>query len=128
MTKILVIDDEPTIRCLFEEELSLEGYNVISTGDCHHVLQIINDESPDVVILDIKMGQCDGRDVLTNIRKANDLIPVILCSAYAAFKDDIRSSIADYYVVKSANLDELKTKIRRVLKSSATKGSSDLTI
>jgi hypothetical protein len=36
--------------------------------------------------------------------------------------------MADYYVVKSANLDELKTKIRRALKSSATKGSSDLTI
>ena len=73
------------------------------------------------------MGQCDGRDVLTNIRQVNDLIPVILCSAYAAFKDDARASMADYYVVKSANLDELKTKIRRALKGSS-QGESNNTM
>jgi DNA-binding response OmpR family regulator len=115
VTKVLVIDDEASIRSLFVEGLSVEGYDVIATGDCHGVSRVIDEEHPDIVVLDIKMGDFDGLELLTHIRQARPHMPVILCSAYATFKNDVRSSAADDYVVKSVDLEELKTRIRMAL-------------
>jgi two-component SAPR family response regulator len=61
------------------------------------------------------MGEYDGLDLLQDIRRVYYNIPVILCSAYSSFKYDLRSIAADYYVVKSADLTELKIKINMAL-------------
>jgi len=65
--------------------------------------------------LDIKMAEHDGLDLLQDIRKDFYNIPVILCSAYSSFKGDLKSIAADYYVVKSADLSELKQKVKKAL-------------
>jgi DNA-binding response OmpR family regulator len=70
--------------------------------------------------LDIRLGQYDGLDLLQDIRRRYYDIPVILCSAYASFKWDLRSIAADYYVVKSGDLTELKKKIHRALEGTAS--------
>ena len=115
MKKILIVDDEEVIRMLYGEELEEEGYKVVTAGSGHGLMEMIEREKPDLVILDIKMAEHDGLDLLQEIRKSFYNIPVILCSAYSSFKGDLKSIAADYYVVKSADLSELKQKIKMAL-------------
>jgi CheY-like chemotaxis protein len=115
MKKILIVDDEEVIRMLYGEELEEEGYEVVTAGSGHGLMEMIQREKPDLVILDIKMAEHDGLDLLQEIRKDFYNIPVILCSAYSSFKGDLKSIAADYYVVKSADLSELKQKIKMAL-------------
>jgi DNA-binding response OmpR family regulator len=61
------------------------------------------------------MAEHDGLDLLQEVRKEFYNIPVILCSAYSSYKGDLKSIAADYYVVKSADLSELKQKIKMAL-------------
>ncbi|MDR2300771.1 MAG: response regulator [Deltaproteobacteria bacterium] len=115
MTKILVVDDEAHIRLLYSEELTEDGYDVITAENGDGLLELIDKEKPDVVTLDIKMVDYNGLDLLQDIRNKFYDLPVILCSAYDTFKDDMKSIAADHYVVKSFDLSELKEKIKEVL-------------
>ena len=113
--KILVVDDEAHIRMLYAEELSEEGYEVITAEGGLNLLERIEQEKPDLVVLDIKMVDYNGLDLLQDIRNKFYDLPVILCSAYDTFKDDIKSIAADQYVIKSFDLAELKTRIAELL-------------
>jgi DNA-binding response OmpR family regulator len=115
MTKIMVVDDEAHIRMLYSEELSEEGYEVITAENGLRLLERIEAEKPSVVVLDIKMVDYNGLDLLQDIRNQFYDLPIILCSAYDTFKDDMKSIAADHYVVKSFDLSELKAKIKQVL-------------
>jgi CheY-like chemotaxis protein len=117
MKKILIVDDEEVIRMLYSEELEEEGYEVVTTGTGQGLIELMAKEKPDLVVLDIKMAEHDGLDLLQDIRKDFYNIPVILCSAYSSFKGDLKSIAADYYVVKSADLTELKQKIKMALEA-----------
>lgn len=119
MKKILIVDDEEVIRMLYGEELEDEGYKVITTGSGHGLIELVESEKPDLIILDIKMAEHNGLDLLQDIRREFYNIPVILCSAYSSYKGDLKSIAADYYVVKSADLSELKQKIKMALEGHA---------
>jgi len=116
--KILSIDDDESIRLLLSCELEDEGYEVISLGDPLQAMKMIEDEQPDIVILDIKMPQLSGIELLKMIRNRYYDLPVILLSAYSSFKQDIAAMASDYYVVKSADLSELKKVIKKIFKTS----------
>ncbi|MDR1039373.1 MAG: response regulator [Deltaproteobacteria bacterium] len=113
--KILVVDDEAHIRMLYSEELGEDGYDVVTAENGKGLLELIEREKPDVVVLDIKMVDYNGLDLLQDIRNKHYDLPVILCSAYDTFKDDMKSIAADHYVVKSFDLAELRQKISEVL-------------
>lgn len=113
--KILIVDDEKNIRLLLNEELSDEGYDVISAQNGSEALQKIREERPDLVTLDIKMPGEDGLVILRKIRETDYDLPVIICSAYSVYKSDFSAVAADHYVVKSSNFDELKNKIKEIL-------------
>jgi len=116
--KVLVVDDEKHIRMLYQEELSVEGYEVAISDGEEDILQVLDREKPDVVILDIKLGQNrSGLDLLQQIRSSEKDVPVILCTAYDSFQHDLKSIAADYYVVKTVDITELKTKVALALKN-----------
>ena len=115
MNKILIVDDEEAIQIVYAEELTEEGYEVIATGDGSRLLELIEQERPDLIVLDIRLGEYDGLDLLQDIRNTYYNLPVILCTAYSTFKYDPKSIAADYYVSKSSDLKELKLKIKMVL-------------
>jgi len=115
MAKILIVDDEESIRLLYSEELTSDGYEVALAEDGHRLVERIEEEKPDVIVLDIKMAGYNGLDLLQSIRERFYNMPVILCSAYSMFKGDLKSMAADYYVVKSSDLSELKKKIGQAL-------------
>jgi len=117
MAKILIVDDEKHIRALYAEELEEEGYEVAVASDGKEIIARLEQERPDVVVLDIKMVDCSGLDVLLEIRNRFYNLPVILCSAYGTYKVDVKSIAADAYVVKSSDLTELKKKIAQALET-----------
>ncbi len=117
MARILVVDDEEHIRFLYSEELSEAGYDVITASDGYKLAERIDKEKPDLVILDIRMVDYNGLDLLQEIRNRFYSLPVILCTAYDTFKEDIKSIAADFYVIKSFDLSELKKKIAMALEA-----------
>jgi DNA-binding response OmpR family regulator len=117
MPKILLVDDQQHIRQLYSEELKEAGYDVITAEGCFRLLEMIEEEKPDLVILDIKMSDCDGLDILQDIRSEFHNLPVILSTVYDDYKEDIKSIAADFYVVKSSDMTELKQKIAMVLET-----------
>ena len=118
--KILIVDDEEHIRFLYSEELKEEGYEVITAESGFKLLERIETEEPDLIVLDIKMVDYNGLDLLQDIRNKFYDLPVVLCTAYDAFKEDIKSVAADFYVVKSFDLTELKKKIAMALEATGT--------
>ena len=117
MNRILIVDDEKSIQLLFADELTEEGYEVITTGDGAGLIGMIEKWRPDLVVLDIKLGENDGLDLLQDIRNTYYNLPVVMCTAYPDFKYDLKSIAADYYVVKSSDLRELKKKIKMAFES-----------
>ncbi len=117
MAKILVVDDEEHIRLLYSEELSEAGYEVITAADGYKLIERIETDKPDLVVLDIKMVDYNGLDLLQEIRNKLYNMPVILCTAYDTFKEDIKSIAADFYVIKSFDLTELKKKVATALET-----------
>jgi two-component system response regulator (stage 0 sporulation protein F) len=117
MAKILIVDDEEHIRFLYSEELSEAGYEVITADSGYKLMERIEDEKPDLIVLDIKMVDYNGLDLLQDIRNRFYNMPVVLCTAYDTFKEDMKSIAADFYVIKSFDLSELKSKIAMALEA-----------
>lgn len=118
MARILIVDDEEHIRTLYTLELEDEGHSVLALATGKDLSAEIERFQPDVVVLDIKMVDVSGLDVLQEVRTRFYDLPVILCSAYGSYKGDLKSIAADYYVVKSSDLTELKKRIGASLEAS----------
>jgi DNA-binding NtrC family response regulator len=115
MKRVLIIDDDPSIQLLYQEELSEEGYDVISSDGEKGLLQLIADKRPDLMLLDIRLRSRNGLDLVQDIRNAFERMPVILTTAYPAFELDPKSVAADAYVTKNSDLTELKQQIGKCL-------------
>ena len=116
MKRILVVDDEENIRFLYKEELEDEGFTVDLAKNGEEALEKVDNFQPDLITLDIKMPGLNGIEVLKRIREQKRNLPIILCSAYGEYKQDLTTWASDAYVVKCADLTELKETIRRLLK------------
>lgn len=118
MEKILVVDDEENIRLLYQEELEEEGYTVDVAAHGQEALDKLGTFNPDLITLDIKMPGMDGIETLQRIREVKRNVPVILCSAYGEYKQDLTTWASDAYVIKTSDLTELKDTIRTLLSRS----------
>jgi CheY-like chemotaxis protein len=119
MPRILIVEDDDNQRLLYRELFEDEGYEVVEARDGREALQRIAREPPDAVILDVNMPGLDGLQTLTRIHDLNRHVPVILHSAYAAYQEQFVSWIADAYVTKSSNPDDLTRAVRTVLAGKA---------
>jgi len=117
VARILLVDDEEHICTYYSEEISGEGHEVFTLLSGHELLEKIDLLKPEVVILDIKLVDYDGLELLQEIRKQYRDLPVILCSAYDTYKYDQKAIAADYYVIKSFDLSELKMAIQRAIEA-----------
>jgi DNA-binding NtrC family response regulator len=121
MNRLLVVDDEANIRLLYSEELADEGYEVVTAASISEASEKLQEGSFDLAVLDIKLKNESGIELLQKLVKERHNMPVILCSAFSCYKDDFSAWLADGYVVKSGDLTELKHEIARVLAKKAQK-------
>ncbi len=112
------MEDEESLRLLYEEELKAEGYEVLTAVNGREAIRQLEKGKPDLILLDIVMPVMDGMEALGRIVSKERKIPVILNTSYAGYRQDFMSWAADAYVTKSDDLTELKKKIRELLKIS----------
>ena len=115
--KILVVDDEASIRRILETRLSMIGYTVVTAADGDEALAVYKKELPNLIILDIMMPKLDGYGVCQEIRKDSD-IPIIMLTALGDVADRITGLElgADDYVVKPFSPKELEARIKAILR------------
>jgi two-component system KDP operon response regulator KdpE len=117
---ILVVDDEPAIVRLVKSKLIADGYAVETAGSGEEALAFLEDERPNLIVLDLMMPGIDGFETLRRIR-ARTQIPVILLTARSGDADLTRGfhSGADDYITKPFNPDELALRVAAVLRRTA---------
>ena len=112
MKTILVVDDDKNLRRLYKAELEGEGYRIILAENGSEAAQLTANESPDLIIMDIKMPEMDGLETMAHLLRRNQSLPIILNTAYSYYQDNFLAWAAEGYLIKSADLKPLKEKIR----------------
>ncbi|ABG05927.1 two component transcriptional regulator, winged helix family [Rubrobacter xylanophilus DSM 9941] len=117
-TRILVVEDDPSIARLLQLELEHRGYEVCCAADGEEGLAAFERLRPDVVVLDIMLPGMDGVGVLRRLREAGHRTPVIMLTARDATGDKVHSLDrgADDYLTKPFEVEELLARMRAVLR------------
>jgi len=120
MSKILVIDDDTAINELIKVNLELEGHSVIQAPDGIKGFALCKQELPSLVILDVMMPEVDGFTVAQRIRKNDETkdIPILMLTALSQLNDKVNGFNigVDDYLVKPFEMEELKVRVRALLK------------
>ena len=116
--KILVVDDEASIRRILETRLKMAGYNVVTAEDGEEAVELFNKTNPDIVILDVMMPKMDGYEVARQVRSKRCSTPILMLTAKSEVEDRIKglNSGADYYLTKPFYTDELLACINALLR------------
>jgi CheY-like chemotaxis protein len=112
---VLIVDDDANQRSLYEEELSDEGYTIVTAEDGRQALQVAQNQPPDLIVMDVNMPKMDGLDTMARFLEIDRRIPVIIHTAYASYRESFASWSADAYIVKNSFLSELKATVKRLL-------------
>ena len=114
--KILLVDDDPTLRHLFGEFLRTSAFDVVDAGSGQEALRLAFSAHPDLVILDVMMPGMDGWETCARLREMSD-VPIILLTAKSTEADKLRGFRlgADDYVTKPFSFAELTARIQAVL-------------
>ncbi|KIH76296.1 two component, sigma54 specific, transcriptional regulator, Fis family [Geoalkalibacter ferrihydriticus] len=121
--KILVVDDEHLIRWSLEQNLSKQGYEVLTSGSGEDALRLIRDESPDLVLLDIQLPGINGLEVLQKAKDLDGELIVIMITALGVLETAVKAMrMGAYdYIGKPFNLDELAITIKKALETGELK-------
>ncbi|MEK9138095.1 MAG: response regulator [Bacteroidota bacterium] len=113
---ILVIDDNEDFRKLLAETLTMWGYVTAEAVDGEQALSIIQQFSPDLVIVDLDMPHMDGLEFTKQIKEINPNFPIIMVTAYERFytSEEITASHPDAFLQKPVHMDELLEVIQRL--------------
>jgi two-component system KDP operon response regulator KdpE len=116
-TRILVVDDEAAIRRFLRTSLAAQGYEVDEAESATQAIALARARSPDLVILDLGLGDMDGSEALQQLRRTS-LVPVIVLSVRADEKEKVRvlDLGADDYMTKPFGMEELVARVRTALR------------
>ncbi len=125
-TKVLIVDDDIKLQNLLTEYLQSYGYKIVNLMSGAGVSEIIQKESPKIVILDVVLPDMDGFEILREIQKSHD-IPIIMLSAKGEDTDRIvgLEMGADDYLAKPFNPRELLARMKAVLRRPAVNDTRD---
>ncbi len=111
--KILIVDDDLSILRLYQEELEEEGYEIVTAGTGKEGLAKFEAEDFDLVTLDIHLPDIDGIKLLRQMKERKPRMPIIMSTAYD-YRDDFSVWASEAYLVKSADLTEMKATIKKL--------------
>ncbi len=115
--RILLVDDEASIRRILETRLKMVGYDVYTAADGEEAVNAFNKYNPDLVVLDVMMPKMDGYGVTREIRRTSD-VPIIILTALGDVSERITGLElgADDYVIKPFSPKELEARVKAVLR------------
>jgi two-component system KDP operon response regulator KdpE len=115
--KILIVDDEPTIRNLLRMGLTMQGYEVLEASNGKMSLELLK-RKPDLIILDLGLPDIHGHELLRMIRARAESVPIVILSSRGDEAGKVRALDlgADDYVTKPFGLDELLARMRAALR------------
>ncbi|SDP18133.1 two-component system, OmpR family, phosphate regulon response regulator PhoB [Mucilaginibacter sp. OK268] len=122
MRRILAVDDDSDILEVLQYILEDSGYEVITLADGHYLFDKIKESQPDLILLDIMLGNLDGRDLCKSVKSRIEThdIPVILISAsHEVSKTLNQIGAPDDFIAKPFDIDVLLRSINRQLDSAA---------
>ena len=122
-TRILVVDDEPSVRDLLAYNLRKAQYDVLLAADGRSALRLARDEKPDLILLDLMLPQIDGLDVCRELRREGS-VPIIMLTALGEETDRVVGLEvgADDYLTKPFSMRELMARIKAVLRRARPEG------
>lgn len=123
MTRVLLVDDEPDILFTASLALRLAGFDVLQEGGGRAALARLQTDLPDAIVLDLRMPELDGWQVLERLQGDHELrkLPVLVLSAHASghAEERARSSGAAAYITKPFDPEHLVREVRRAIGSAA---------
>jgi DNA-binding response OmpR family regulator len=124
--KILIVEDDPSIRRGLQLNLGMEGYVVRAAADGETGLTMARSERPDLVVVDVMLPRMGGLDVVREIRRDDPDLPVLILSAKGQESDKVAGLQlgADDYIVKPFGLKELLARIDAVLRRRRARGQT----
>lgn len=121
--KVLIVDDQNGIRILLMEVFSTEGYTMYQAANGKIALEIVENDVPDLVLLDMKIPGMDGLEILKHIKEMNPSIKVIMMTAYGEL-DMIKEATelgALMHFTKPFDIDEMRVAVNMQLKDDTVK-------
>lgn len=126
--RVLIVDDELSVREFFEILLKKEGYEVVSAKDVKDAAQVLRDEDFDLVITDLNMAGGDGMDLLKVSKELHPDMPVIMVTAFATTDSAVEAMKAGAfdYVSKPFKIEEIKVTINKAMNTRKLKHENTL--
>jgi len=118
MARILCIDDEPNVVALKCQILEAAGHTVTAATSAHDAIEKLRNNSFDAVVTDWRLGDADGRSIVL-AAKSHSTVPVVVVSGYVTEAFQAAEPLADLYLEKPVNPQELVTIVNELLKTSA---------
>ncbi|MDQ7786032.1 MAG: response regulator [Thermodesulfovibrionales bacterium] len=117
-TKVLLVDDEVEFASALAERLQMRNYEVRTASNGLEAMALFHESTPDVVLLDLKIPGMDGLEILSNIKKFDPTIEVLMLTGHgdvASVQKGMQSGVLEY-IMKPIDIDELTSKIDRARK------------
>jgi len=114
---LLVVDDEKNTREALSKILSEDGYEVLTAADGYQAMDLVSNESPDLILADLKMPGMDGIELLSRARLKGFDVPFVMMTAYGTVETAVEAMKkgAEDYLTKPVNIEELELQIKRIL-------------
>jgi len=118
--RLLVVDDDRAVRDALRRALTLAGYEVQGAEGGAEAIELVAEELPDAVVLDVGMPEIDGLEVCRRLRLLGNRVPILMLTARVEVSDRIAGldAGADDYLVKPFDVEELKARLRALLRRS----------
>ncbi len=111
----MLVEDDVSLRMLFQEELQDDGFEVLTAGNGEEAVRQFDQGNFDLIIMDIVMPVMDGIEAMHRLKERNGEVPIIFHSSFPKYQMDPRTKGAAAFIIKSSDSKELKEKIRYIL-------------
>jgi DNA-binding response OmpR family regulator len=118
LAKVLIVDDEKDVRDLLQSFLNATGYQVIMASSGEEAIKLAKSESPNAILLDVKMPGIDGVETCRRLRAEEQtrFIPVIIVTAFGTTEKEATDAGADDLINKPFNLTDLAVRVKSLLR------------
>jgi len=115
MFKILLVDRDRTTREGYRSALEGAGFTVSTATNSADALKLVTEWKPDLAVLDVRLGEESGLDLLRHVLEVRHSLTTILVSENPGYRDDFVSWLADAFIDKTPNPSNLTSKVRELL-------------